>query len=57
MIDSSTKTPMTQNPCYVQFLVITFFPPFIDAYMQSFWSEIQLPLSEIESKMKSHAWE
>ena len=33
------------------------FPPFIDAYMQSFWDEIQLPLSEIESKMKSHAWE
>ena len=33
------------------------FPPFVDAYMQSFWDEIQLPLSEIESKMKSHAWE
>lgn len=33
------------------------FPPFIDAYIQSFWDEIQLLLSEIESKMKSHAWE
>lgn len=33
------------------------FPPFIDAYIQSFWDEIQLPLSEIESKMKSHACE
>lgn len=33
------------------------FPPFIDAYMQSFCDEIQLPLSDIESKMKSHAWE
>ena len=33
------------------------FPPFIDAYLNSFWTEIKLPLSEIESKMKSHALE
>ena len=31
------------------------FPPFIDAYLQSFHFEIQLTLSEIESKTKAHA--
>ena len=31
------------------------FPPFVDAYMNSFWSEKQLPLDEIRKMMEGHA--
>ena len=50
-------TPADAKPVLPAVFGYHIFPPFIDAYMQSFWDEIQLPLSEIESKMKSHAWE
>jgi len=57
MSNRKTKAPNDAKPVLPAVFGYHIFPPFIDAYMQSFWDEIQLPLSEIESKMKSHAWE
>ena len=51
------KAPNDVKPVLPALFGYHIFPPFTDAYMNSFFNEIQLPLSDIESKMKSHALE